>query len=150
MLEDSDMKESAMRTYFAKSMLTLACLTLLSVPMPVTAQSSNIGLSIGVNPTSTTPGSMVGVFSMVVNNSAKELRTTVTFTSLSPCGIQTSLGYHKLDLMPGQTIMVTVSYPIPPDACKGQYAVSISASTPGKKSDTAAASVSSTAYLMVE
>lgn len=139
-----------MRSYVVKSLLALACISLLAVPMPVGAQSSNVGLSIGVNPTTTTPGSMVGVFAMVVNNSTKDLRTTVTFTSQSPCGTQTSLGYHKLDLFPGQTIMVTVSYPIPPDACKGQYAVNITASGSGGKNNSAASTASSTAYLMVQ
>lgn len=138
-----------MRNYVVKSALTLACLTLVLVPLPVRAQSSDVAMSISVNPTSTSPGGTVGVFAIVTNNTAKNLKTTVTFTSLSPCGTETSLGYNRLSLFPGQTVWVTVSYPIPPDACPGMYSISITEKSNGKPSGNSAAQSAVTCYLEV-
>jgi len=123
-----------------KSFFALACLALVLVPVPVKAQSSGVGMTIRVNPLTTSPGGTVGVFAFVTNNTGARLRTTVSFTSLSACGIQTSLGYNKVVLNPGQTVQVTVSYPLPPDACTGTYTISISASGGGKNAATASAS----------
>ena len=137
-----------MKISLRKSIMALACLlasvSLISVPAPVSAQSA-VGLSISVTPSTTTPGGTVGVFSFVTNNTGSKLRTTVTVSSLSACGIQDNIGYNRLALNPGQTVQVTVSYPIAPNACKGTYAVTISAggskNSPGQ---------SATAYLVVE
>ena len=135
-----------MRNYLIKSFLALACLALVLVPVPVKAQSSGVGLTIRVNPLTTSPGGTVGVFAFVTNNTGARLRSTVSFTSLSACGIQTSLGYNKVVLNPGQTVQVTVSYPLPPDACLGVYAITISAGGGGKTSSTSSA----IAYLTVQ
>ena len=136
-----------MKISLRKSLMALACLlasiTLLSVPAPVSAESQ-VGLTISVNPATTTPGGTVGVFTFVTNNTNTKLRTTVTITSLSPCGIQDNIGYNRLALLPGQTVQVTVSYPLAPNACKGTYAVTISSG--GKGSPTSSA----TAYLNVQ
>src|SRR2546422_11337280 len=105
-----------MRNNLIKSFLALVCLALVLVPLPVKAQSSGVGLTIRVNPLTTSPGGTVGVFAFVTNNTGARLRSTVSFTSLSACGIQTRLGYNKVALNPGQTVQVTVSYPLPPDA----------------------------------
>jgi hypothetical protein len=138
-----------MKISLRKSMMALVCLvasvTLISVPAPVNAQSS-VGLTISVNPGTTTPGGTVGVFSFVTNNTGSKLRTTVTVSSLSPCGIQDNIGYNRLALNPGQTVQVTVSYPLAPNACKGTYAVTISAG--GSKSSPP--SSAATAYLVVQ
>ena len=128
---DYQRETESMRNYLLRTFLALACLTLVAVPLPVKAQS-DLGMSISVNPSEVTPGATVGVFAIVTNNTSKQLKTTVTFTSLSPCGTQTSLGYNKLSLYPGQTVFVTVSYPIPPDACKGTYTISINEKSSGK------------------
>ncbi|HLN98771.1 MAG TPA: hypothetical protein VK208_09945 [Pyrinomonadaceae bacterium] len=138
-----------MRNYIIKSFLAVACLALVSIPLPVRAQSSDLGMSISVNPTSTSPGGTVGVFAIVTNYTSKNLKTTVTFTSLSPCGTETSLGYNRLSLYPGQTVWVTVSYPIPPDACPGMYSISISEKSGGKPSGNNAAQNGATCYLSV-
>jgi hypothetical protein len=139
-----------MREYLMKSLLAVACLALVIVPMPVKAQGSALGMSITVNPSEVTPGSTVGVFAVVTNNSSKQLRTTVTFTSLSPCGTETTLGYNRLSLDPGRTVWVTVSYPLPPDACKGTYSISINEKSGGKGSGNAsAADAAATCYLNV-
>ncbi len=139
-----------MTNYFKKSVMVLtcltACLTLVLVPAPVNAQSSGVGLSISVNPLTASPGGTVGVFALVTNNTGAKLRTTVTISSLSPCGIETNIGYNKLALTPGQTVQVTVSYPLPPNACMGTYAVSIISNSGGKNSSQSSA----TAYLTVQ
>ena len=135
-----------MRRNLINSFLALACLALVLVPVPVKAQSSGVGLTISVNPLTTSPGGTVGVFAFVTNNTGARLRTTVTFTSLSACGIQTNLGYNKVVLSPGQTVQVTVSYPLPPNACLGVYAISITAGSGGKTSSESSA----TAYLTVQ
>jgi len=138
-----------MKNYLSKSVMTLACLTacltLVLVPAPVNAQGSQVAMTIRVNPVTASPGGTVGVFAFVTNTSGARLRTTATISSLSPCGIETNLGYNKLVLNPGQTVQVTVSYPLAPDACLGVYAVSISVSS-GKNS----AVSSTTAYLTVQ
>jgi hypothetical protein len=140
-----------MRNYLVRSILALACLALVVVPVPVRAQSSDIGMSIRVSPTSTTPGGTVGVFAVVTNNTSSKLRTTVTFTSLSPCGTETTIGYTRLALSAGQSMQVTVSYPLPPDACLGMYTVSITAkSGGGGKNSTSTAAASASAYLTVD
>jgi hypothetical protein len=139
-----------MRNYLLKGVLALACLTLVSMPLPVTAQSPDLGMSIRVNPSSTTPGSTVGVFAIVTNNTSKTLKTTVTFTSLSPCGTETNLGYNRLSLLPGQTVWVTVSYPLSPDACAGTYTISIVEKSSGKPSASSAADNAATCFLSVQ
>ncbi len=135
-----------MRNYLTKGVLALACLAFVLVPVPVKAQSSGVGLTIRVNPLTTSPGSTVGVFAFVTNNTGARLRTTVTFTSLAGCGIQTNLGYNKVVLNPGQTVQVTVSYPLAPDACLGLYAITISGNSGGKTPSESSA----TAYLTVQ
>lgn len=139
-----------MRSYLIKSVVATICLTMMLVPAPVTAQSSDLGLTIRVTPTIASPGTTVGVVSMVTNNSSSKLRTTVTFTSTSPCGGVASLGYNKVALNPGQTVMVTVTYPIATAACLGTYAIAITAKSGGGKGSTAAASPSATTYLTVQ
>jgi len=139
-----------MRNYLVKSLLALFCLSMVLVPAPVSAQTSDLGLSIRVSPTTTAPGTTVGVISYVTNNTNSKVRTTVTFTSLSPCGVVTSIGYHRLALNPGQTMMVTATYPIAADACLGTYTVTIDAKGSGGKGAASAASPSASAYLTVQ
>src|SRR5262249_31653827 len=118
-----------MRNNLIKSVVTAICFTMLLVPAPVTAQSSGLGLSVKVSPTAVSPGSTVGVIAVVANNSSSKIRTTVTFTSVSPCGEVTSIGYHRVSLDPGAGMIVTTTYPIPPDACLGMYEISVDAKT---------------------
>ena len=107
--------------------MALVCAGILFVPLPTKAQGSSVGLSIRVSPTTTAPGTTVGVIGYVTNNTGKKMRTTVTFTSLAPCGLETSIGYHRVALNPGQTMMITATYPLASDACVGPYTVTISA-----------------------
>ena len=143
-------EDRSMQNYLTKSIMALAFLTLVSVPLTVRAQTPALGMTIRVNPLAASPGGTVGVFAFVTNNSSSRVRQTVYITSLSACGNKTSLGYNKLVLNPGQTVQVTVSYPIPPDACLGMYTVSISAGSSGGGKNSAATVASASASLTVQ
>src|SRR2546426_8895928 len=106
-----------------KGVLALACLALVLVPVPVKAQSSDLSMSIAAYPSAAHPGDDVGVYALVINTTSSKLRTTVTFTSLSACGTQTTLGYNRLSLYPNQGIQLSVQYPLSADACPGTYAI---------------------------
>lgn len=127
--------------HVSKCPLMLMCLALLCLPL--FAQSSNpqqeparggggggsscLNMSIGVSPGVASPGSMVGEFALVNNCSSSRVRTTVTLWSMSPCGIKSICGSHKLVLDPNESIQVTCSWPVPTNACLGLYTVTISA-----------------------
>ena len=140
-----------MRNYKIKVILAVALLTLTSTFTATKAQtSSDLKMSISVNPTTVSPGGTVGVFSFVTNTTSSKLRTTVTISSLSPCGTTTIIGTNRLDLLPGQTVQVTVSYPVPVDACLGMYEVSIGSKSGGGKRTQTTTSVGASTSLMVQ
>ena len=133
-------KEMCVSNRIFKSTLLLACVTLLYLPLFAQSSkpqpepnrgggSSCLNMSIGVSPSTASPGSMVGEFALVTNCSSSRVRTTVTFSSMSPCGVKSVCGSHKLVLDPSEAIQVTCSWPIPTDACLGLYTVTISASS---------------------
>ena len=130
-------KERIMNTHSKKSILVLvcltACLTLVSLPSAVRAQSSGTALSVRVNPTIASAGTTVGVFGVITNTTSSKMRTTVTLTAVSPCGIETNLGSTRLALNSGQSMQITVSYPLAPDACLGMYTINMTANA-GKNS----------------
>ena len=117
-----------MKNHLPRSLMMLVCLTLLLVPGPVRGQSSSVGLSVSVSPTTTVPGTTVGIIGFITNNTNKKMRASVTFNSLSPCGTSTSIGYNRVALNPGQTMMITTTYPLAPNACLGAYTISINSS----------------------
>jgi hypothetical protein len=127
-----------------KSFLALACLALVLVPAPVNAQSG-LTMSIAGYPSTAHAGDDIGVYALVINSTSGKMRATVTFTSLSPCGKQTTLGYNRLSLYPNQGIQLSVQYALPADACPGTYAVTIS-SGGGKNS----VGSSATTYITVQ
>jgi hypothetical protein len=141
-----------MRNYIIKSFLALACLALMAVPLPVNAQSSQVGLSIATSASTVARGGGVAVFGLVTNNTSTRMRVTVSLSSFSPCGVETSLGGGRLSLEPGRSIAVSSYYPVAADACTGVYAVTISAESEkgSNKNSTAAAAPSATAYLEVQ
>ncbi|MGH9956190.1 MAG: hypothetical protein ACREBC_03545 [Pyrinomonadaceae bacterium] len=140
-----------MRNHLIKSFLVLACLALISVPLPVNAQSSDLGLSIGTGSSTAQRGSGVAVFGLVTNNTSSRMRATVSISTVSPCGTETSLGEVKLSLEAGKSIALSVYYPIPADACTGTYAVTISGSSgKGGKNAVEATPSSATAYVEVQ
>jgi len=127
------------------SILAMVCLTLVLVPLPVKAQSAaSATLYISVNPTTVVAGEWAGVSAVVINNSGAKLRTTVTFKAVDPCGTVTDLGYNRLALAPGQSVLVTTAYPTKANSCRGTHAVTVTAG--GTKS----LGPSATTYLEVQ
>lgn len=139
-----------MKNYLIKGTIVVALVTIMSAVAETNAQTSDIALSISVNPTTVTAGSTVGVFATVTNTSSAKVRTSVVISSLAPCGAQTTLGSNRLDLLPGQTIQVTVSYPVPADACTGNYVVSITSKSGGGGRRLSTAAPFASASLMVQ
>ena len=138
-----------MRNYLV---MALSCLMLVAVPLPVRAQSADVGLSIGASPTTVARGDNVVVSALVTNNTSKKMRATVRLMSLAPCGTETSLAYQRINLDAGRTVALTVLYPISADACQGMYSLTISAES-GKVSpgnNASAATSSATAYVTVQ
>lgn len=140
-----------MRNYFMKSLIALAVLTFVSVPLPVNAQSSDIGLSIGTSSSTVTRGGGVAVFALVTNTSSAKVRATVTISSHSACGTETSLGSQRVAVEPGKSVSLSVYYTVPTDACMGMYSITISGNAArSDKNSTAAPAPSATAYLEVK
>ena len=108
-----------MRKYLVTTVLSLACLALISLPLPVRAQSAEVALSISASPTTVARGGNVVVSALVTNTTSKRMRATVTLMSLSPCGTETSLSYQRINLEAGRTVALTVLYPISADDCQG-------------------------------
>jgi len=127
-----------------RSVFALLCLTMVLVPAPVKAQSSDLTMSIAAYPSTAHAGDDIGIYALVINSTSGKLRTTVTFTSLSPCGKQTTLGFNRLSLYPNQGIQLSIQYALPADACPGTYAVTISSG--GKNS----VGSSATTYITVQ
>jgi hypothetical protein len=116
---------------FTKSALALACLTLVLVPAPVSAQSGAT-LYISLNPTTVLAGEWARVTTVVMNNSTSSFRTTVTFSAVDPCGTKTALGYNRLALAPGEQVLITTAYPTSANACRGTHVVTASTGGKGK------------------
>jgi hypothetical protein len=137
-----------------KSLLALGCLALVLVPGTGQAQkvatdgpstSQCMGLSVSTNSSTIHPGDGVGVFAVVSNCSTSKARISVDFSALAPCGVEYSLGYNRIALNPGQSIMVTTVFNVPPASCLGVYSVSVNA-TSGKN----APSSTATTYVTVQ
>jgi hypothetical protein len=107
------------------SVLALFVLSMTLMPAPVDA-SSGVSLSVSVSPTSVLAGEWAGVSGIVVNNTSSKLRTTVTFTAYDSCGTKTDLGYNRLALAPGQSVLITTAYPTKTSACRGDATVTMS------------------------
>ncbi len=134
-----------MRNYLIKSVLALACLALVVVPLPVKAAAD---MYITVSPTTVLAGEWAGVSAVIINNSSSKMRTTIYFTAVDPCGTTMDLGYNRLALAPGQSVLVTTAYPTSANSCRGTHAVTVSSGS--GKGKTAAATVGATAYLEVQ
>jgi hypothetical protein len=122
-----------MRKYALRSLLAIACLSLVLVPAPVTTHAAGMDMFISVSPTSVLAGEWAGVSAVVVNNSASKVRMTVTFSAVDPCGTKMDLGYNRLALAPGQSVLITTSYPTSANACRGSHTVSMSTGGGGGK-----------------
>ena len=127
-----------------KGVLALIFMALVSVPISVQAQGCNpVSVSTSTSTTYRGDGG-IGVYAMVVNCSSSKQRITVTLTGVSACGVETSLGYNRLALLPGQGILVTTAYNLSLNDCIGTYTVTATV-TSGK----AALGTSSTTFTVL-
>jgi len=126
-----------MRNYFMKSMLALACLALVAVPLSAQkgkggggGPSGGTGCAVVATPALSTvtasPGMNVGVFGRVGNCAGGKKRYTVTVSSMSSCGAETMIGSSVITFAGGETKLISVSYPIAPDTCPGAMSVTVS------------------------
>lgn len=127
------------------SVFAFICLSLVVVGPPTHAQSAGTQLFLSVSPTTITAGEWAGVTGVVINNTTAKQRITVTFAAYDPCGTKTDLGYNRLALSPGQSVLVTTAYATTTSSCRGTHSVTIS--TGGKRGSPGE---SATAYLEVQ
>jgi hypothetical protein len=118
------------------SILALILVSMVLVPAPVNAQSP-ITVYVNVSPTSVLAGEWASVSGVVINNSNSKQRVTITFSAVDTCGTKTDLGYNRLALGSGQSVLVTTAYPTKASACRGIHTVTASIS--GKSATSAAA-----------
>ena len=130
-----------MNSYVIKSVLTLACVAMVS--MPISAQKGKGGggstgssaCAVVTTPTlstvTTSPGLNVGVFGRVTNCSTGRQRYTVTISAVSSCGQETIIGSSLITFNGGESKLISVSYAIAPETCVGTSTVSVSVSAGG-------------------
>ena len=126
-----------MKNYAIKGVLVLVCLALVSIPLFAQkgkpgggGSTSSSACAVTTTPQLSTntasPGINVGVFGRVTNCSSGRARYTVTVSAVSPCGEETVIGSSLITFNGGESKLISVSYPIAPDTCRGVSAVSIS------------------------
>jgi hypothetical protein len=69
------------------------------------------------------PGLNVGIFSRVINCSSGRSRYTVTISAVSSCGEETIVASSLITFNGGEAKLISVSYPIAPDTCRGVSSV---------------------------
>jgi hypothetical protein len=122
-----------MRHYVLNVVILFACLSFL--PSISTAHASDVTLYVSVSPTTVVAGEWASVSGVVVNNTAAKVRLTVTFQAVDTCGTKTDLGYNRLALEPGQSVLVTTAYATKAASCRGTHVITFS--TGGKGGSTA-------------
>ena len=118
-----------MQKYIINLVLVLACLAIVSIPLPVGAQSSACAtvLTPTLSTTTASPGMNVGVFSRITNCSTKKQAYTVVVSSVPSCGGETVITSSRISFGGGETKLISVSYAIAPGTCSGSAQVSVSA-----------------------
>jgi len=132
-----------MRIHLVKCVILIAALMFPAIV--IKAQSADTSLFISLSPTTVTAGEWSGVSGIVINNTSAKVRLTVTFSAVDPCGTKTDLGYNRLALNPGQSVLITTAYPTKATSCRGTHVVTIS--TGGKSG---APAISASANLEVQ
>ena len=127
------------RNNLLKFTLALVCLAFLA--MPLFGQKGKPGGSGGGSTgggacaTVATPslstntisaGLNVGVFGRVTNCSSGKARYTVTVSAVSSCGEETVIGSSIISFNGGESKLISLSYPVAPDTCKGVSSVFVS------------------------
>ena len=125
-----------MRNSLTKITLALVCLALVSLPLFAQkgkggGSTSSSGCAIVTTPslstTTAAPGINVGVYGRVTNCSGGRARYTVTISAVSTCGEETIIASSLITFNGGESKLISISYPIAPDTCRGVSTVSISA-----------------------
>lgn len=130
-----------MNSYMTKSVLALACLAMVSMPISGQKGKGAGGPTGGsdcadvatptLSTTTSSPGLNVGVFGRVGNCSTGKQRYTVTISAVSSCGQQTTIASSVLSFNGGESKLISYSYAIAPNTCVGTSTVSISVSGGG-------------------
>jgi hypothetical protein len=133
------METNRMKNFLIRSVLAIACLTLMS--MPLAAQKGKPGGGGGgttggsscavvatpfLSTVTASPGINVGVFGRIGNCSSGKKRYTVTWTAKSSCGEETVISSSLISFAAGQYYMVSSTYVIPPDTCLGVSTITVS------------------------
>ena len=116
-----------------KSVLVLACLVLVSVPLLAQKGKPGGGGGTGcaqvttpiVSTDKASPGINVGVFGRVTNCSSGKKRYTVTVSSMSSCQAETIIASSIISFAGGEAKLISVSYPIAPNTCLGPMTISV-------------------------
>ena len=113
-----------------KIFFVLACLSLVCVPL--SAQKGKPGgggcaqvTTPMVSTGTASPGINVGVFGRVTNCSSGKKRYTVTVSSMSSCQIETIIASSVISFAGGEAKLISVSYPIAPNTCRGPMTISV-------------------------
>jgi uncharacterized membrane protein len=121
-----------MQNVLVKGLFAIMCLALVVLPLPAQGQKGPDSVAaacstvaVWTSSPQVTRGYNLGVVALVGNCSSSKQRITVELTSVSACGVETAIGYNRVALNPGQSIQVTVAYPIPADACTGIYTINV-------------------------
>ena len=122
-----------MRSRLIKTVLVLACLTLVSAPLLAQKGKPGGGGAAGcaqvTTPTVSTgtasPGINVGVFGRITNCASGKKRYTVTVSSMSSCQTETMIASSIISFAGGEAKLISVSYPVAPNTCFGPMTVSV-------------------------
>ena len=127
-----------MKNCLIKPLLVLVCIALLAMTLVGQRRGGggggggSTGCAVVETPrlstTTTTrePNVSVGVFDRVTNCATGKKRYTVTGTSVSSCGVETTFASGVMSFYAGESKNLSVAYPIAPDTCVGPMTVSIS------------------------
>ena len=121
--------------FFLKSVLfTILAVAMLATPLFAQkgkpggggGSTSGSGCAVVATPslstTTAAPGMNVGIFSRITNCSGRA-RYTVTISSVSSCGEETIIASSVITFNGGESKLISISYPIAPDTCKGGSSV---------------------------
>jgi hypothetical protein len=132
-----------MKNCLVRPTLVLVCLVLLALPLFAQRGKGGGGGSSGggggstgcalittpdlSTTTATAGGDSIGIFSRVTNCSTAKGRFTVTISAVSSCGTETTIASSVISFSGGESKLISVSYPVPSDTCKGMGSVYIRA-----------------------
>ena len=127
-----------MHSRFVKSLLAIACLIVVSIPLSGQkgkpgggggGGGTSSGCAVVATPTTssvtTSPGMNVGVFGRVSNCATGKKRYMVTLTSMSSCNAETVIASSLISFNGGESKLYSISYPIAPDTCAGDMTISV-------------------------